>query len=244
MSAILDIYDLTLAYGSIQALKDVNLRIEEGAITAIIGSNGAGKSSILNTICGLRAPASGTVHYHGENVTRVAPHLRTRMGIAQVPEGRRIFGRMTVAENLWIGASGLADRSGLERDFEHALTLFPRLRERLRQHAGTLSGGEQQMLAIGRALMSRPRLLLLDEPSMGLAPQIVDVVFEAIEKVNREGISVILVEQNALRALEIADRAAVLKNGRITLAGTGAELLDDPRVRAAYLGVTQDDEAA
>jgi branched-chain amino acid transport system ATP-binding protein len=223
-------------YGAVAALKGVDVEVREGEIVTLIGANGAGKSTLMMTICGDPRARRGRILLDGEDITALPTHLIMRRGIAQAPEGRRIFPRMTVHENLLMGAESIglgaaAQREGLERVF----ALFPRLRERAHQRGGTLSGGEQQMLAIGRALMARPRLLLLDEPSLGLAPLLVRQIFQAIRALNAEGLSVLLVEQNAHQALRIAHRAYVLVNGVITLSGTGAELLARPEVRAAYL---------
>jgi branched-chain amino acid transport system ATP-binding protein len=238
----LDVRALTVTYGEIVGVQSVSFGIAAQTIGAIIGSNGAGKTTILNAISGLRKVVAGTISFGGDDVTTLPPHARVQRGIAQVPEGRRLFGRMTVGENLRVSANWRTDTDAVEEDFERAVTMFPRIKERLRQHAGTLSGGEQQMLAIGRALMSRPKLMLLDEPSMGLAPQVVDVVFEAIRTINQAGVTILLVEQNAFRALEIAQTAFVIKNGVIAMQGAGADLLNDNRVRAAYLGVADESE--
>ncbi len=235
MSVDLIVSGLTVGYGSILAVRDVNLTVKAGEIATIVGANGAGKTTILNALCGLRDVRMGSVSLGGTDITHVPPHDRVKLGLAQVPEGRRLFGRMTVAENLEIGAFSRTD-GALARDMDRILTLFPRLKERYRQLAGTLSGGEQQMVAMGRALMARPKCLLLDEPTMGLAPQIVDLVLDAVRTVNGEGVTVLLVEQNAYRALEIADRAFVIETGEITLTGPGRDLVDHPRVRTAYLG--------
>lgn len=235
MSVDLIVSGLTVGYGSILAVRDVTLTVKAGEIATIVGANGAGKTTILNALCGLRDVRMGSVSLGGTDITHVPPHDRVKLGLAQVPEGRRLFGRMTVAENLEIGAFSRTD-GALAQDMERILTLFPRLKERYRQLAGTLSGGEQQMVAMGRALMARPKCLLLDEPTMGLAPQIVDLVLDAVRTVNGEGVTVLLVEQNAYRALEIADRAFVIETGEITLTGPGRDLVDHPRVRTAYLG--------
>ena len=222
-------------YGQIEALKGIDLDVQQGEIVTLIGANGAGKSTLLMTICGTPRARSGGIHFEGRDITKMPTYEIMRLGIAQSPEGRRIFPRMTVFENLQMGASmnGLAY---FDQDLERVCTLFPRLKERLQQRGGTLSGGEQQMLAIARALMSRPRLLLLDEPSLGLAPLIVRGIFEIIRDLHAAGVTILLVEQNASLALQIADRAYVLEAGRLTIAGPAAELLTDERVRRAYLG--------
>jgi len=226
---------VTTAYGSIVALRDVALEVQNGEIVTLIGANGAGKSTLMMTICGSPAPRQGSIVYDGEDIAGMPTHLIMRRGIAQSPEGRRIFPRMTVSENLRMGAEVLGS-THFDEDLDQVCTLFPRLKERLGQRGGTLSGGEQQMLAIARALMSRPRLLLLDEPSLGLAPMVARQIFSAIRALNRTtGLTVLLVEQNAWHALRLATRGYVLVNGRITMSGTGAELLARPEVRAAYL---------
>ena len=222
-------------YGHIQALKGVDLEVKEGEIVTLIGSNGAGKSTLLMTICGTPQARSGRILFDGRDITNVPTHVIMRSGIAQSPEGRRIFPRMTVLENLQMGAL-VSDPAYFAEDVEKVFTVFPILRERQQQRGGTLSGGEQQMLAIGRALMSRPRLLLLDEPSLGLAPLIVRQIFQTIRDINRTtGTTILLVEQNAYHALRLADRGYVLANGEILMTGTGAELLANKQVRAAYL---------
>lgn len=222
-------------YGSIVALRGVDLDVHAGEIVTMIGANGAGKSTLMMTICGDPAARSGSITFDGRDITRLPTHEIARLRIAQCPEGRRIFPRMTVFENLQMGAS-LADPKNFADDLEYVTGLFPRLKERLHQRGGTLSGGEQQMLAIARALMSRPKLLLLDEPSLGLAPLIVKQIFKVIREINeRDGVTVFLVEQNAYHALKLADRAYVMVNGVITMRGTGQELLHSPEVREAYL---------
>jgi branched-chain amino acid transport system ATP-binding protein len=232
---LLSVAGVTTAYGSIVALRDVALEVMPGEIVTLIGANGAGKSTLMMTICGSPAPRAGSIVYDGEDIAGAPTHLIMRRGIAQSPEGRRIFPRMTVLENLRMGAEVL-NGAHFEEDLEKVTTLFPRLKERLTQRGGTLSGGEQQMLAIARALMSRPRLLLLDEPSLGLAPMVVRQIFSAIRDLNRtSGLTVLLVEQNAFHALRLAHRGYVLVNGAITMSGTGADLLARPEVRAAYL---------
>ncbi|CAH2599444.1 branched chain amino acid/phenylalanine ABC transporter ATP binding subunit LivF [Rhodovastum atsumiense] len=235
MSMLLHLTGVTAFYGAIQALKGVDLEVHEGEIVTLIGANGAGKSTLMMTICGNPRARDGAIRYDGHDITQRPTHEIMRMGLAQSPEGRRIFPRMTVLENLLMGAHGRADAEAAET-MEQVFTLFPRLKERLAQRGGTLSGGEQQMLAIARALMSRPRLLLLDEPSLGLAPLVVRQIFGAIRDLNRQtGLTVLLVEQNAFQALRLAHRGYVLVNGAITMAGTGAELLARPEIRAAYL---------
>jgi branched-chain amino acid transport system ATP-binding protein len=225
-----------VAYGGIQAVRSITFHVNEGEMVALIGANGAGKTSTLKAIARVLDAAGGDVHFCGEKVTRVAPHDMIRRGIAMVPEGRGVFPRLSVAENLAMGAFVRDDREQVAADLEEVFGHFPRLRERRTQLAGTLSGGEQQMLAIGRALMSRPRLLLLDEPSMGLAPIMVQKIFEVIRTVAAAGMTILLVEQNAKLALEASQRGYVMESGEITLSGQAAQLLDDPKVRAAYLG--------
>jgi len=232
---MLNISGVHTFYGRIEALKGVDLNIEQGEIVTLIGANGAGKTTLLMTVCGNPHASEGSVKFEGNDITRSAPHEIIRMGVAQSPEGRRVFPHMTVFENLQMGAI-VADPQYFDEDIEKAYTLFPKLEERQKQRAGTLSGGEQQMLAIGRALMSRPKLLLLDEPSLGLAPMVVRQIFDAIKVINKEdGMTVFLVEQNAFHALKLADRGYVMVNGKITLSGQGDELLANPEVRAAYL---------
>jgi len=232
---LLHLSGVTAYYGAIQALKGVNLEVNEGEIVTLIGSNGAGKSTLMMTICGSPQARDGSIVYDGTDITNWPTHAIMRRRIAQSPEGRRIFARMSVYENLLMGAE-VAGNTDKKETLETIFTLFPRLRERMTQRGGTLSGGEQQMLAIGRALMSRPRLLLLDEPSLGLAPLVVRQIFGAIRDLNRTtGLTVLLVEQNAYQALRLAHRGYVLVNGTITMAGTGAELLARPEIRAAYL---------
>ena len=222
-------------YGRIEALKGVDLEVKQGEIVTLIGANGAGKTTLLMTVCGNPHASKGQVEFDGQDITNAAPHEIIRLGVAQSPEGRRVFPRMTVFENLQMGAT-VADPQYFDADLEKVYQLFPKLEERQKQRAGTLSGGEQQMLAIGRALMSRPRLLLLDEPSLGLAPMVVRQIFNAIKTINQEeGVTVFLVEQNAFHALKLAHRGYVMVNGNITLNGSGDELLSNPEVRAAYL---------
>ncbi|WP_430436188.1 ABC transporter ATP-binding protein [Oceanibaculum nanhaiense] len=235
MSALLEIAGVETFYGNIQALRGVDVSVAKGEIVTLIGANGAGKSTLLMTICGSPQARTGRIVYDGVDITRMPTHEIMRMGMAQSPEGRRIFPRMTVMENLQMGAT-TTDPAYFDQDLEKVFTLFPRLKERRGQRGGTLSGGEQQMLAIGRALMSRPRLLLLDEPSLGLAPLVVKQIFGAIRQINEEeGMTILLVEQNAYHALRLAHRGYVLVTGQITMSGTGADLLSRPEVRAAYL---------
>lgn len=232
---LLAVENLTVSYGGIQALRGISFTVEEGEVVTLIGANGAGKSTTLKTICGLVRPQAGTVSYQGETLNKVLPHQIVSKGISQVPEGRRVFTRLTVLENLEMGAytrNKRETRQSLNSVFER----FPRLQERKNQLAGTLSGGEQQMLAMGRALMSRPQLLLLDEPSMGLAPMLVREIFSIISEINRSGTTILLVEQNAHMALTIARRAYVLETGEIVLSGLAAEMASNPDVRKAYLG--------
>ena len=231
---MLKVTSLRARYGNIEALGGVDVDVEKGEIVTIIGANGAGKSTLLMTICGNPRAAAGGIAFEGADITRMPTHDIIRRGIAQVPEGRRIFPRMTVYENLQLGAA-LSDPAHFAADLERAYTLFPILKARATQRGGTLSGGEQQMLAIARALMSRPRLLLLDEPSLGLAPLIVKQIFSILSEINRAGMTLLLVEQNAHQALRLASRGYVMANGRIVLAGTGRDLLANPEVRAAYL---------
>ncbi len=233
---MLSLAGVTAFYGAIQALRGIDLAVNEGEIVTLIGANGAGKSTLMMTICGNPRARAGQIVHRGQDITHWPTHQIMRRGIAQAPEGRRIFGRMTVHENLLMGAEVAGHAGGVEDLLNQVFTLFPRLKERISQRGGTLSGGEQQMLAIGRALMSRPSLLLLDEPSLGLAPLVVRQIFGAIRELNRQiGLTVLLVEQNAFQALRLAHRGYVLVNGTITMAGTGAELLARPEIRAAYL---------
>jgi len=222
-------------YGKIQALHEVSLHLAKGEIVSLIGANGAGKSTLLMTLCGTPQAASGSIRYEGEELIGQPTHSIMRKGIAVVPEGRRVFARLTIEENLALGGF-FANKQGQQQQLEHVLSLFPRLAERFAQRAGTMSGGEQQMLAIGRALMSRPRLLLLDEPSLGLAPLVIGEIFKTLGQLRDEGVTIFLVEQNANQALRLADRAYVLENGRIVMHGEGKALLQDPRVQETYLG--------
>lgn len=233
---LLEVENISVYYDSIQALKGISLGVDEGELVTIVGSNGAGKTTTLMTISGILQPRQGTVHYQGQDITRVPPHEIVRRGISHCPEGRQIFTRLTVAENLVMGAYNRRDREGTAHDLEWVHSLFPILAERRGQSAGTLSGGEQQMLAIARALMSRPKVLLLDEPSLGLAPLLVDRIFEVIGQLKEQGVTILLVEQNAYQALRIADRAYVLETGYIKLAGPARELASNEEVKKAYLG--------
>ena len=233
---LLSLRGVHVAYGAIQAVKGIYMELHTGEMVCLIGANGAGKTTTLNAIAGTLPLAAGSIRYNGEDIGKLPAHKRLRRGIALVPEGRGIFTRLTVEENLRMGAYIRNDTEGIEADLQGVFEMLPRIEERLAQVAGTLSGGEQQMLAIGRALLSRPRLLLLDEPSMGLAPLIVEKIFEVVQQVRREGVTVLLVEQNANLALEFAERGYVMEHGELTLTGSGAELLADPKVRTAYLG--------
>ena len=234
---LLELKDVTLLYGRIQALHGISLTVGEGEIVALIGANGAGKSTTMRAISGLRPVAEGSIVFDGQDITKLRADLRVIRGVSQSPEGRGIFPGMTVRENLEMGAYTRRNRAEIDQDLDRAFTLFPRLKEREKQVGGTMSGGEQQMLAVGRALMSRPKLLLLDEPSMGLAPMLMQQIFDIIVEINQQGTTVLLVEQNAQQALSRAHRAYVLETGRIVKSGTGAELLHDPAVKDAYLGV-------
>ncbi len=233
---MLEVTDLRVAYNGIQAVRGVSFRVDEGEMVALIGANGAGKTSTLKALSRLLDSAGGSVRYQGKEISRLAPHQLVAEGIALVPEGRGVFPRMSIVENLLMGAYCRRDKAGIAADICHVFNLLPRLKERDQQLAGTLSGGEQQMLAIGRALMSRPKLLLLDEPSMGLAPLMVQKIFEVVCAVAKEGVTVLLVEQNAKLALEVSRRGYVMESGEITLTGDSASLLADPKVREAYLG--------
>jgi branched-chain amino acid transport system ATP-binding protein len=233
---ILQVSDVHTYYGNIHALKGLSLSVGRGEVVTLIGNNGAGKTSMLNTISGLLKPKEGEITFEDKRIDGISPHQIVRLGISQVPEGRKIFARLTVTENLEMGAFTRKNGARVSKDMQAVFELFPRLDERRTQIAGTLSGGEQQMLAIGRALMARPRLLILDEPSMGLAPILVESIFDTIVNINSEGTTILLVEQNAMAALSIANYGYVLETGKIVLEGDGAALLDDPEVRKAYLG--------
>jgi branched-chain amino acid transport system ATP-binding protein len=233
---MLKIDNLEVAYGNIRAIKGISLEVNQGEIVTLIGSNGAGKSTTLRAISGILKPKSGSITFNGERIEGVEGHDIVAKGICQSPEGRRIFPKMSVDENLDLGAFLRNDKAGIAADRERVLDLFPKLRERIDQKAGTMSGGEQQMLAVGRALMGSPKLLLLDEPSMGLAPVLVDMIFETIEKINKQGTTILLVEQNALAALNVADRAYVLESGSIKMSGKAADLISNDDVTKAYLG--------
>ena len=234
---LLEVKDLEVHYGVINAIKKISFNVEEGEIVALIGANGAGKTSTMHAISGLLNGKSGDIIFNGENIMKTPAHKIVSKGLAQVPEARRIFAQLSVADNLEMGAYLRNDADGIKNDLEHIYTLFPRLRERKKQLAGTLSGGEQQMLAMGRALMSKPKLLLLDEPSMGLSPILVNEIFDIIKEVNeKEGVTILLVEQNANKALSIADHAYVLETGNITVSGEANDVANNPRVREAYLG--------
>jgi len=232
---LLDVRDLHVYYGEIHALRGISFQVDAGEVVTLLGNNGAGKTTTLRTLSGLLAPRAGDVRVENQSIVGAAAHAIVLRGMTHVPEGRRIFNRLSVAENLEMGAYTRADRE-VTQDMERVFVAFPRLKERRGQVAGTLSGGEQQMLAIGRALMARPRLLLLDEPSMGLAPVLVEQIFETVRTINGQGVTILLVEQNAAMALAIADRGYVLETGRIALSGSAAELADNPDVRRAYLG--------
>jgi branched-chain amino acid transport system ATP-binding protein len=233
---LLELKKLQVAYGGIQAVKGIDLHVDVGELVCLIGANGAGKTTTLKGICGVQPIKSGTIQYAGENITGKPAFELVRKGLAMVPEGRGVFGALTIEENLAMGAYARTDADGVRADVERVFELFPRLKERRRQTAGTMSGGEQQMLAMGRALMSKPKLLLLDEPSMGLAPLMVQKVFETVLAVSGEGVTILLIEQNAKLALEVSHRGYVMESGEITLSGEAKSLLHDPAVRAAYLG--------
>lgn len=233
---MIKIDNLVVAYGGIEALKGVSLEVPSGKIVTLVGANGAGKSTTLKSIVGLVKPKSGSIDYEGTDLTKLNTELMVKKGIALVPEGRKVFADLTVFENLKIGAYTRKDKVGIEEDLENVYSLFPRLKERTWQAAGTLSGGEQQMLAIGRALMSRPKLIMMDEPSLGLAPIVVKELFGIIKKINEEGMTVLLIEQNANAALKIADLGYIMETGKITLSGSGKELLSNDEIKKAYLG--------
>jgi branched-chain amino acid transport system ATP-binding protein len=235
-SVVLSLEDVHTYYGSIHALKGISVDVREGEVVTLIGSNGAGKSTTLRTVNGLVHPRQGTVRFQGKDISKTAPHEIVKLGISQSPEGRRLFPRMTVLENLEMGAFQRADRAGLQEDLDRVYSLFPRLHERRTQKAGTLSGGEQQMCAMGRALMARPKLLMLDEPSMGLAPIFVERIFEIVVEINKQGTPILLVEQNALMALDVAHRGYVLETGTIALSDEAKALRENERVRKTYLG--------
>lgn len=233
---MLKVENIEVYYGMINAIKGVSFEVNEGEIIALIGANGAGKTTILHTITGLIAPKSGHIYLEGKDLTKIPPHKIVYLGMAHVPEGRRIFQQLTVLDNLKLGAFSITDKAQIEKNLNYVYAHFPRLAERKNQVAGTLSGGEQQMLAMGRALMSNPKILLMDEPSMGLSPLLVNEIFKIISEVSKDGTTVLLVEQNAKKALSIADRAYVLETGNIVMEGKASDLLDNPRIRAAYLG--------
>ncbi|MBI4807117.1 MAG: ABC transporter ATP-binding protein [Desulfovibrio sp.] len=234
---MLSLTDIQTYYGSIHALKGVTLKVDQGEIVTLIGANGAGKTTTLMSISGVTQPKQGKIEFLGEDITKMSTEKIVSKGITQVPEGRMIFPRLTVRENLLMGAYLRDDKDGVKADEEKVYELFPKMRERMKQHGGTLSGGEQQMLAIGRALMARPKVLLLDEPSLGLAPIVVENIFEIIQRINKEGTTILLVEQNAQMALHIAHRGYVLETGVVTLEGPAKDLLENPKVRSAYLGL-------
>jgi branched-chain amino acid transport system ATP-binding protein len=235
--ALLELTAVDALYGRVRALRGVTISVDQGEVVALIGSNGAGKTTTLRTISGLMHPPSGSITFDGKDISRLPVHAIVGLGICQSPEGRRLFPRMQVIDNLLMGAFLRKDADGIHKDMERVFELFPRLKERTTQLAGTLSGGEQQMLAIGRALMSRPKLLMLDEPSLGLAPILVETIFQIVREINAQGIPILLVEQNAHKALEVAHRAYVLETGSIVKTGSGKELLDSPDVQRAYLGI-------
>ena len=236
MSSLLEIRDLKVNYGGIEALKGISFDVNEGEIVTLIGANGAGKSTTLRSIMSVVTPSAGSILYNGEDITHMPTDEIVKRGIVLVPEGRRVFPNLTVLENLRIGAYLRNDKEGIEADIKHVYSLFPRLEERSWQQAGTLSGGEQQMLAVGRALMAKPRLIMMDEPSLGLAPLVVKDIFSIIRRINESGTTVLLIEQNANAALKIANRGYVMQTGNVTMTGTGLELLNDQSVREAYLG--------
>ena len=235
---LLQVEGLSVFYGAIQAIKGVSFDLDEGEIVTLIGANGAGKSTTLKTVSGMMRPKSGSIKFQGKDITTRAPHMIVSDGLSHVPEGRKVFANLSVHENLLLGAFSINDRSQIAKNLEMVFARFPRLKERIKQPAGTLSGGEQQMLAMGRGLMSSPKLLMLDEPSMGLSPILVQQVFDIIQEINRAGVTILLVEQNAFMALSIASRAYVLETGEVVLSGDAAKLREDPKIRAAYLGDT------
>ncbi|HIS01279.1 MAG TPA: ABC transporter ATP-binding protein [Candidatus Excrementavichristensenella intestinipullorum] len=239
--SLLQVTDLKVNFGGIEALKGISFQVEQGQVVTLIGANGAGKSTTLRAISSLVNVSGGSIFYEGRDITRLDPQKVVEQGIAMVPEGRRVFSNLTVMENLRIGAYLRKDKEAIEKDIQHVYDLFPRLRERSWQLAGTLSGGEQQMLAVGRGLMSRPKILMMDEPSLGLAPMVVQDIFKIIHTLNKEGMTVLLIEQNANAALRAADYGYVLETGHITMSGTGKELLENEKVREAYLGKTAKD---
>jgi branched-chain amino acid transport system ATP-binding protein len=237
--ALLEVDNIHTYYGSIHALKGITISVEKGEIVTLVGGNGAGKTTTLNTICGIHKPREGEIRLDGESLNPLKPHQIVAKGVSQSPEGRRIFSRLTVMENLEMGAFARNDKNGIAQDMERTFAIFPRLKERARQVGGTLSGGEQQMLAIARALMARPRVLLLDEPSMGLAPILVQEIFTIVRELNQQGATILLVEQNANMALQIASRGYVLETGKVALQGSAGELRENPQVKAVYLGEAQ-----
>src|SRR5574344_2900840 len=236
MSTILEVKNLAVSYGAIKALRGISFTVEEGEVITLIGSNGAGKTTTLHAISNILKKQEGTVKFAGEDITDMAPDKIVQRHLIQVPEGRRIFQNLTVRENLELGAYLRSDKDGIKNDLDKVFELFPRLKERIKQNAGTLSGGEQQMLAMGRGLMASPKLLLLDEPSMGLAPILVDEIFSIIQRINEAGTTILLVEQNAYKALSIANKAYILETGEITKSGAASDLISDPSVKTAYLG--------
>ncbi|MBU3581684.1 ABC transporter ATP-binding protein [Polynucleobacter sp. AP-Capit-er-40B-B4] len=236
MSALLNVKDLKVSYGGINAVKGIDLHVNQGELVALIGANGAGKSSSMKAIAGLLTPAAGEIHFANQETRKLPAYELVRLGLGMVPEGRGVFKRMTILENLQMGAYLKTNPKDIERKLEEVCSYFPRLKERLSQLAGTLSGGEQQMVAMGRAMMAEPKLLLLDEPSMGLSPIMVETIFDVVRSLSSSGMTILLVEQNARLALQMADRAYVMESGLITLSGSGKDLLEDSRVRAAYLG--------
>ena len=236
MSAILKVENVTAHYGSINALKGVSMEVNEGEIVTVIGANGAGKSTLMKCIVGVMPKSGGTVEYAGTDITKMGSDKIVKMGIAMVPEGRQIFSELSIMENLKMGAYSRSKKDDLTPDYDLVFSIFPKLKERASQKGGSLSGGEQQMLAVGRALMSRPKVMMMDEPSLGLAPLVVQDIFSIIQEINRQGVTILLIEQNANMALQVADYAYALETGEISLSGTGAELLANERVREAYLG--------